>query len=91
MFGTRHVNLCVTLPPKPLKLNNVLVNVVVVVTTHSQQLEQHVLKDRKLVKAKGAKDWQREERLHDSFVKIVKQLQRGGTNKQPTITNKEPL
>jgi uncharacterized lipoprotein YajG len=57
MFGTKPVHFCVTLPPKPLKPNNVLINVVVVVNTRSQRPEQHVLKDKKLVKAKGAKDW----------------------------------
>jgi hypothetical protein len=32
--------------------------VIDVVITHCQQLEQQVLKDRELVKAKGTKDWQ---------------------------------
>jgi hypothetical protein len=35
-----------------------LVNVVVAVTTHSQQPEQHVFKERELITAKGVKDWQ---------------------------------
>jgi hypothetical protein len=33
--------------------------VVVVVTTCDQQSEQHVLKKRELVKAKGVEDWQK--------------------------------
>jgi hypothetical protein len=40
-----------------------------------------VLKERELVKAKGAKDWQQEEHLWDSFIEVVKQLQHGGTDK----------
>jgi hypothetical protein len=42
---------------------------VIVVITNSQQLEQQVLKDRELVKAKGTKDWQQEECLWDSLFK----------------------
>jgi hypothetical protein len=49
--------------PKPPKSNNVLVNVGVVVTTHSQQLEQQVFKERESMKTKGAEDWQQEEHL----------------------------
>jgi hypothetical protein len=40
-----------------------------------------VFKEREPVKAKGTKDWQQEKHIQDSFIKIVKQLQHGGTNK----------
>jgi hypothetical protein len=44
--------------PRPPKLDNVPVNVVAFVITHNQQPKPHVLKERELAKAKGAKDWQ---------------------------------
>jgi hypothetical protein len=37
------------------KTNNVPINVVVVITIHSQQLE-HVFKEKELIKAKGTED-----------------------------------
>jgi hypothetical protein len=40
--------------PNPLKTNNVLVNVVGVITTHNQQLEQQVFKEKEPINAKGA-------------------------------------
>jgi hypothetical protein len=43
------------------KTNNVPVNVIVVITTCSQQSKQHVFKKRELVKAKKIEDWQQEE------------------------------
>jgi hypothetical protein len=46
---------------------------------------------KELDKAKGAKDWQWEECLWDSFIETVRQLQHGGIEKQPTTTNEEPL
>jgi hypothetical protein len=33
-----------------------------------------VFKERELVKVKGAKDWQQEERLQYSFIETIKQL-----------------
>jgi hypothetical protein len=45
-----------TVAPKPPRFDNVLVNVIVVVTICSQQPKQHVLKDQKLVKTKGGED-----------------------------------
>jgi hypothetical protein len=56
MFRTKLVSYNIITSLKSPKLDNVLVNVVVVVTTYSQQLEQHVLKERKFVKAKGVED-----------------------------------
>jgi hypothetical protein len=50
-----------------------------------------VLKERKPVKAKGVEDWQQKKHLQDLNIEIVRQLQHGGTNKQPTTINKEPL
>jgi hypothetical protein len=41
-----------------------------------------VFKERELVKAKRAEDWQQKQRLQDSFVKIVRQLQHSGAEKQ---------
>jgi hypothetical protein len=61
--------------PNLLKTNNVLVNVLGVITTHNQQLEQQVFKEKELVKAKGAEEWQQEECLQDYFIEIIKQLQ----------------
>ncbi len=50
-----------------------------------------MVKERKPIKAKGLEDWQQEKCLRYSFIKTIKQLQRGGTNKQPTTANEEPL
>jgi hypothetical protein len=90
MFRIKLINFNVTITPKPFKIKNVPVIVVVDVTTHNQQPE-HVFKEREPIKAKGAKDWQQENRLLDSFIEIVRQLQHGGTDKQPTIINEESL
>ncbi len=54
---TKHVNSNVATTPKPPKLDNVSVNVVTAITTHSQQLEQQVLKEREPIKAKRTEDW----------------------------------
>jgi hypothetical protein len=43
---------------KPPKTDNVSINVITGVTTCNQQSKQHAFKERELVKAKGAKDWQ---------------------------------
>ncbi len=72
MFKTKLVRFNVTTTPKPPKTNSVPINVVVVVLTHSKKSEQHVFKERELVKAKGAKDWQQEKHLQDSFIETVK-------------------
>jgi hypothetical protein len=58
MFRTKVINFNVMTTPKPIKTNNVQVNLVVIVTTCSQQPKQHVFKERELIKAKGVKDWQ---------------------------------
>ncbi len=58
MFKTKHVSYNAIITPKPSKIDNVLVNVVADVTTRSQQLEQHVFKERELVKTKGVEEWQ---------------------------------
>jgi len=42
MFRTKLVSSNAMITPKPPKTNNVLINVVVVITTHIQQLEQRV-------------------------------------------------
>jgi hypothetical protein len=46
-----------TITPKPSKTNNVLVDVIVVVTTHSQQLEQQMSMEREPIKTKGPEEW----------------------------------
>ncbi len=46
-----------TITFKPSKINNVPVNVVGIVTTRSQQLEQQVFKEREPIKAKKVEDW----------------------------------
>ncbi len=93
MFRTKLVKSNATTtpkPPKPLRLDNVPINVVVAITIRNQQPKQQVLKEKELIKAKGVNDWQ-QEHLHDSFIEIVSQLHRGGTYKQPITTNEEPL
>jgi hypothetical protein len=55
MFRTKLVN--ATTSPKPPKTNNVPINVVAAITTHSQQSKQHVFKKRELIKAKRIEDW----------------------------------
>jgi hypothetical protein len=69
MFRTKIISIIITF--KSPKLNNVLINVVVVVIILSQQPKQ-VLKERELVKAKGVEDWQKEEHIHDSFIKTIR-------------------
>jgi hypothetical protein len=55
MFRTQPISY-INAAPKLLKLDNVLVNVVAIVTSHNQQPKQQVLKERELIKAKGEKD-----------------------------------
>jgi hypothetical protein len=57
MFRTKPISSNVVATPKPSKLD-VLINVVAIITTHNQQLEQKVLKERESIKAKGVEDWQ---------------------------------
>jgi hypothetical protein len=53
MFRTKPISSNAMTTPKPPKTNNVPINeVVVVVTTQSQQSEQQVFKERELVKTK---------------------------------------
>jgi hypothetical protein len=56
MFKTKPINCNVTSTPKPPKHDNVPINMAIVVIIHSQQLKQHMFKEKELVKAKGAKD-----------------------------------
>ncbi len=46
-----------------------------------------MFKEREPVKAKGAKDWQQEEHLWDSFIETIRQLQHNGAKNQPTTIN----
>jgi hypothetical protein len=46
-----------------------------------------VFKERDPIKAKGAKDWQQEKHLWDSFIENIKQVQHGGTKKQLATIN----
>jgi hypothetical protein len=57
MFRTKPVCSNAMITPKLPKTNNVLINVVIVITTHIQQLEQHVFKERQLVKTKRIEKW----------------------------------
>jgi hypothetical protein len=50
-----------------------------------------VFKERELVKAKGAEDWQQEEHLRDLFIETVRQLQHSGAENQPTTINEGSL
>jgi hypothetical protein len=40
-----------------------------------------VFKEREPVKIKGAKEWQQEKHLRDSFIEIPRQLQHSGAKK----------
>jgi hypothetical protein len=55
MFHTK-TNIIATIVPKAPKPNNVLVNVILIITTPSQLPKQKVLKEHELVKAKTTND-----------------------------------
>jgi hypothetical protein len=55
MFRTKPISFNDIVVPKSPKTNNVLVNVITIVTTYSQQ-SKHVFKEKEPVKTKGAKD-----------------------------------
>jgi len=55
MFRTKPISY-INATPKLSKLDNVLVNVVAIVTIHSQQPKQQVLKEWEPIKAKREKD-----------------------------------
>ncbi len=74
MFKPKPVSSNATTTFKSFKTDNVLVNVVVVVTTHNYQSKQQVLKEREPIKAKGAEDQQQKERLWDLFIETIRQL-----------------
>ncbi len=59
MFKSKLVSSNATTTSKLPRIDNVLINVVVVVTTRNQQLEQQVFKERELVKAKKVEEWQK--------------------------------
>jgi hypothetical protein len=48
-------------------------------------LKQHLLKERELVKAKVATNWQTEKEMCDSFVHIITKLQGGDSGSQAPI------
>ncbi len=50
-----------------------------------------MLKERELIKAKGIEIWQEKKCLQGHLLKLSKQLQNGGIDKQPTIINEESL
>jgi hypothetical protein len=58
---------------KPSKLDNVLVNVVVVMT-RSQVPKQQMFRKCESMKVKTIIDWQTEKQTCDSFVHIIKEL-----------------
>ncbi len=78
----------VTKNPKP---NNVLVNVVVIVTTCSQVPKQHVFKECELVKEKAVIDQQTEEQLRDSFIHTIRELQGSDLTSQTFVNLNGPL
>jgi hypothetical protein len=57
MFKTKHVSFNATITLKPFKIDNVLVNVIVAITTCNQQSQQQVFKERESVKIKGVDEW----------------------------------
>jgi hypothetical protein len=90
MFKTKFVSYNTTITLKPPKTNNVLVNVIDVITIRNQQSEQQVFKERELVKIKWAEKWQQEELLWDPFIESIK-LKHSGAKKQPTTINEGSL
>ncbi len=91
MFRTKLISFTATTTPKPFKIDNVLVNVVIVITIRNQQSKQQVFKEREPIKTKGAKEWQQKERLQYSFIEIVKRLQQSGAKKQLATINEGSL
>ncbi len=63
MFKTKLVSSNAMTTPKLPKTDMVLVNVIVAITIHNQQLEQQVFKEREPVKTIGVEEWQQEEPL----------------------------
>jgi hypothetical protein len=76
MFHTK-TNIVAIVVPKLPKLDNVPINVVAIVTTHSQIPEQQVFRKCEPMKAKKIVDWQTKEKMCDSFVHTIKELQDG--------------
>jgi hypothetical protein len=56
MFRTKHVSYNATITFKAPKTDNVPINVIAIVTTHIQESEHKVFKERELVKTKGLKN-----------------------------------
>jgi hypothetical protein len=73
MFRTKPTTIA-TVVTKNLKSNHVPINVVDVVMTHSQVLEQQALKECEPMKAKTIANWKTKEQLRDYFVHIIKEL-----------------
>jgi len=73
MFRTKPTTIAIVVTKNP-QLNNVPVNVVVVIMTHSQVPKQQVLRECEPLKVKTIIDWQIEEQLRDSFVHIIKEV-----------------
>jgi hypothetical protein len=73
------------------KLDNVIVNVVIVVMTCSQIQKQLVFRELEPVYAKVATNWQSEEHMRDSFVHIIRELQGSDSISQAPIEFNEPF
>ncbi len=58
MFRTKPISSNAMTSPKLPITDNVSINVIAIITTRNQQLEQQVFKERESVKAKWAKEWQ---------------------------------
>ncbi len=67
-----------------------VVNVVVVIITCSQQSKQQMFKERESIEAKGVEDWQQEKHLQNLFIEIVRQ-QHSGTENQPSTIHEGSL
>ncbi len=50
-----------------------------------------MFKEKELAKTKGVEEWQQEERLQDSFIEIVRQLQHSGAKEQLATINEGSL
>ncbi len=91
MFKTKLVSSNATTTPKLPKTNNLPINLVTIVTIHSQQSKQQVFQERELLKTKGVEEWQQEKHLQDFFIEIIRQLQHSGVDKQPIVINEGSL
>lgn len=84
-------NFVATVVPKARKPDNVLVNVLVVVTICIQILKQQAFRQCESMKAKAKANWQTEEHMCNYFIHIINELQGGDSGSQAPIDLNGPL